>query len=252
VTKTIDLNVDGGEGEDDAALMPYVTTVNVACGAHAGDAATMRRTVRLARAHGVAVFAHPSFPDREGFGRRRLAVPADEVERLVREQVSALQEIARAGGTALSGVKPHGGLYHAAASDAATARAVAAAVRGVSPALILVTAPGSALIGAAAAVGLRAAAEGYADRGYAPDGTLVPRGTEGALVGTPAEAAAQALSLARDGAAIAADGTRIPCAVETICLHGDTPGAAAIAAAVRAALEAAGFALRPLAAADSV
>ncbi|HUM01794.1 MAG TPA: 5-oxoprolinase subunit PxpA [Thermoanaerobaculia bacterium] len=246
MTKTIDLNFDGGEGCDDAALMPHVTTVNVACGAHAGDAATMRATVRLAAKSGVAVFAHPSYPDREAFGRRRMTLPPAEVERLVREQVSALDAVAREEGVALSGVKPHGGLYHAAASEEATARALVEAARAVDPRLILVTSPGSRLLAAARGLGMRAVAEGFADRGYDAAGSLVPRGTAGALVETPERAAAQALSLARDGFAVSVDGARVPLAVETICLHGDTPGAAANAAAVRRALEEAGIALSAL------
>jgi len=244
--RTIDLNFDGGEGCDDASLMPYVTTVNVACGAHAGDPTTMRATVRLAKAHGVAVFAHPSYPDREGFGRKRRTLPPAEVERLVRGQVDVLVGIAREEGVAVAGVKPHGGLYHAAASDEATARALAGAAYRISSAFVLVTSPGSLLLSAAKALGMRAAAEGFADRGYDADGSLVARGTSGALVASPDEAAAKALSLARDGIAVATDGTRIPVLVETICLHGDTPGAAANARAVRKALEEAGFALRAL------
>ena len=247
MTKTIDLNFDGGEGCDDAALMPHVTTVNVACGAHAGDAATMRATVRLAAESGVAIFAHPSYPDREAFGRRRMTLPPAEVEQLVREQVSALAAVAREEGVALSGVKPHGGLYHAVASEEAIARALVSAARAVDPRLILVTSPGSRLIAAARGLGMRAAAEGFADRGYDAVGSIVSRGTAGALVETAEQAAAQALSLARDGFAIAVDGTRVLLAVETICLHGDTPGAAANAAAVRRALEEAGFELRALA-----
>ncbi len=245
--RTIDLNFDGGEGCDDAALMPHVTTVNVACGAHAGDEATMRGAARLARRFGVAVFAHPSFPDREGFGRREMELPAAEIERLVRDQADLLRRISAEEGVPVAGVKPHGGLYHAAARDEAIAAAVARGVRAVSPALVLVSSPGSKLIAAARALGLAAAAEGFADRGYRPDGTLVPRGTPGALVGSPEEAAAQALHIVRDGAAVAVDGTRVPLAVETLCLHGDTPGAAANAAAVRRGLEQAGFALRALA-----
>jgi UPF0271 protein len=240
---TIDLNFDGGEGCDDAALMPNVTTVNVACGAHAGDEATMRSTVRLARRSGVTVFAHPSFPDREGFGRKAMEFPPAEIERLVREQVESLHRIAADEGVSLAGVKPHGGLYHAAARDEATAAALARGARGVSPALILVSSPGSRLLAAAVSLGLEAAAEGFADRGYRPDGSLVPRGEPGALVASPGEAAAQALLIAREGAAIAVDGTRILLTVETICLHGDTPGAAANAAAVRQALEGAGLSL---------
>lgn len=248
MTRTIDLNFDGGEGEGDAALMPHVTTVNVACGAHAGGEATMRSTVRLAKAHGVAVFAHPSYPDRSGFGRKAMALPPDEIEWLVREQVAALAAIAREEGIVLGGVKPHGSLYHAASRDVEVAGALTRGARAVSRDLILVSSPGSKLIAAARAIGMRAAAEGFADRGYNADGSLVARGTKGALVETPEQAAAQAVSIARDGAAIAVDGTRIPLSVETICLHGDTPGAAAYAAAVRKALTDAGFLLAALAA----
>ena len=247
--RTIDLNFDGGEGCDDTALMPHVTTVNVACGSHAGDGPTMRATLRAALSLGVAVFAHPSYPDRESFGRKRMALSPREIQRLVGEQVEALVRIAGEEGASVVGVKPHGGLYHAAASDDATAHAVASAAREVDLRLVLVTSPGSMLLAVAASLGLRAAAEGFADRGYRPDGSLVARGTDGALVRTPEQAATQALSIARDGAVVAVDGTRIPLAVESICLHGDTPGAAANAAAVRAVLDAAGFALRPLAAA---
>jgi len=244
--RTIDLNFDGGEGCDDASLMPFVTTVNVACGAHAGDEATMRATVRLAKANGVAVFAHPSYPDRDGFGRTRRTLPAAEVEALVRGQVETLVRIAGEEDVRIAGVKPHGGLYHAVSSDDATARALAAAARAVSPRLILVSSPGSRLMAAARDLGLRGAAEGFADRGYEADGSLVVRGTEGALLTDPAAAAAQALSIASDAVVSTRGGTRLPVAVETICLHGDTPGAAAIAKAVREALEEAGFRLAPL------
>ncbi len=250
--KAIDLNFDGGEGCDDAALMPYVSTVNVACGAHAGDEATMRATVRLAKAHGVAVFAHPSFPDREGFGRKAMELPPHEVERLVRDQVETLRRIAEREGVSLSGVKAHGGLYHAAARDAEISAAAVRGSRAVSQNLVLVSSPGSELLKAAKALGMRGAAEGFADRVYRSDGSLVPRGTVGALVTDPAAAARQALSLARDGAVAAVDGTRILLSVETICLHGDTPGAAAIAAAVRRALEGAEIRVMALSRAASV
>lgn len=249
--KSIDLNFDGGEGEDDAALMPFVTTVNVACGAHAGDEATMRATLRLAKARGVSVFAHPSYPDREGFGRKRMTLPAAEVEALVRAQVEALGRIAREEGVAVAGVKPHGGLYHAAASDEATAAAFVAAVRAVSPNLVVVSSPGSKLIAAVRTAGMRGAAEGFADRGYEADGSLVARGADGALLTDPAAAAAQALSIAARAVVTTRGGTRLSVPVETICLHGDTPGAPAIGKAVRAALENAGFALRSLSAPSS-
>jgi len=244
--KTIDLNFDGGEGEDDAAILPFVTTVNVACGAHAGDEATMRATVRLAKAGGVSVFAHPSYADRESFGRRRLTLPPADVERIVRDQVDSLRRIAEAEGVEVAGVKPHGGLYHAAVSDRAIAAAVVAGARSVSPDLVVVSSPGSKLVGEARNAGMRGAAEGFADRGYEEDGSLVARGTDGALLTDPAAAAAQALSIATRAAVTARNGARLRVAVETICLHGDTPGAPAIAAAVRAALEGAGFTLRSL------
>ena len=243
--KAIDLNFDGGEGCEDAALMPYVSTVNVACGAHAGDEATMRATVLLAKAHGVAVFAHPSFSDREGFGRRAMELPPHEVERLVLEQVETLRRIAEKEGVSLAGVKPHGGLYHVAARDAEVSGAAARGARAVSQNLILVSSPGSELLKAAKVLGMRGAAEGFADRGYRPDGSLVPRGTTGALVESPEQAASQALLIAREGYVLAVDGTRIPLSVETICLHGDTPGAVASAEMVRAALIDAGVTLTP-------
>ncbi len=245
--RIIDLNFDGGEGCDDAAVMPHVTTVNVACGGHAGDETTMRTAVLLARRCGVAVFAHPSYADREAFGRKAKALAPDEIEWLVKKQAETLLRIATREGVSLSGVKPHGGLYHAAWRDLEVAQALARGARAVSPSLILVTSPGSQLLAAAKTLGLRAATEGFADRAYRPDGSLVPRGAPDALLRTPEAAAAQALSIARDGVVVAVDGSRVPLKVETICLHGDTPGAAANAVAVRRALEAAKIQLRALA-----
>src|SRR5512138_440000 len=185
---TIDLNCDMGEGYgawamgDDERVIPFVTSVNVACGFHASDPGTMRRTVRLAKRHGVAVGAHPSFPDRVGFGRRMLAATSQEIEDDVVYQVGALLGCCRAEGVPLVHVKPHGALYDAAARDPAIARAIVAAVRGVDASLWLVCLAASVLAREARSAGLRFAEEAFADRGYAPDGTLLPRGAPGALL----------------------------------------------------------------------
>ena len=232
---TIDLNADLGEDPRaptlDAALLDVVTSANVACGGHAGDAETMRAVVRLARERGVAVGAHPSYPDREGFGREPMDLPAEELEAAVGAQIADLGNIARAEGVELTHVKPHGALYHAAASRPSVAHAVARAAARWSRDLVLVGPAGSAALGVWRAQGFRTAGEGFADRRYEPDGSLRPRSRPGALVTDPAEAASQAVALAHAGT------------VQTLCVHGDTPGAAAIARAVRAALERAGVRL---------
>jgi UPF0271 protein len=225
----MDLNADVGEGLDDAALMPYVTSVNVACGAHAGDPATMEATVALALARGVRVGAHPGYADRANFGRIRIEMPPDAIEALVRDQVAALDRIVRAQGSTLTHVKPHGALYHAAAQSADVARAIVAAVRQSDAQLVVVGPPGSHLLETAREAGLTVAAEAFADRRYRGDGTLVPRGEPDALLTDPDEAAEQALHLARDQFVIARDGTRVTIAADTLCLHGDTPGAPEIA-----------------------
>jgi UPF0271 protein len=232
----VDLNFDGGEGGDDAGLMRWVSTVNIACGGHAGDAATMRRVVRLALAKGVAIHAHPSYEDRENFGRNPVALAPEEIQNLVKRQVETLRNIVREEESELTGVKPHGALYHAAAASDAVAAAVARAVRIVSPALVLVSGPGSKLLDAGRAEGLVVAAEGFVDRGYEADATLVPRGTPGALVEDPAAAARQALAIVLHRQGTARNGQAFPLAADTLCLHGDTPNALAIAAAVRTAL----------------
>lgn len=248
----IDLNADVGEslgawrlGEDDE-LVPLVTSVNVACGYHAGDPVTMQRTVRLAARHGVALGAHPGYPDLLGFGRRSMALSADEVEAAVVYQVGALAGFAEAEGITLRHVKPHGALYTDAARDPAVAAAIARAVRRVSADLVLVGLAGSPGLDAARAAGLRVAAEAFADRGYEPDGSLRSRRLDGSLLDEPADAAAQAVSIARDGSVRAVDGSVVEVRADTLCVHGDLPGAAARARAVRAALEAAGVELAPL------
>jgi UPF0271 protein len=236
----IDLNADVGEGYDDRALLPFVTSVNVACGGHAGDERLMRDTVQAAAACGLAVGAHPGYPDRVHFGRRELAMGPAELGGTVHEQVSALCRIAAAAGIRLTHVKPHGALYNTAARDLDTARIVARAVREVDPTLRLVGLGGSRLLDAGREVGLDVAAEAFADRRYAPDGSLASRAREDALIHDPADAADQALRIVREREVRAIDGTRVVVRADTICIHGDTEGAVAIATAVRRRLEEAG------------
>lgn len=239
----IDLNADVGEGfgawpmGQDEALIPLVSSVNVACGFHAGDPRTMERTIGLAIDAGAAVGAHPGYPDREGFGRRALAMSPPEIEAAVLYQVAALAGMAEAMGTTLHHVKPHGALYDRVRDDPEAAQALCRAVErlahGAGRPLTLVGQPGSALLRAAAERGLPAAAEGFADRAYEPDGRLRSRRLPDAVLATPEAAARQALALAASG-----DFT-------TLCVHGDTPGAPDIARAVRAALAAAGHTIGP-------
>jgi UPF0271 protein len=243
----IDLNCDMGEGAgSDERIVPLVTSVNVACGFHAGDAATMRRTVRLARAHGAAVGAHPSFPDREGFGRRAVNASPEQVRDDVTYQIGALAAFCRAEGVPLVHVKPHGALYNLAAGDAALARAIGEAVRAVDPALVVVCLARSPMAAILRELGLACAEEAFADRAYTPQGTLVPRTTAGAVIADPAAVAERALRFVRDRSVVAVDGTVIPLEPQTICVHGDTPGAERLAAAIRARLDAEGIAVRPL------
>ncbi|MEP7132464.1 MAG: 5-oxoprolinase subunit PxpA, partial [Acidobacteriota bacterium] len=196
---SIDLNADVGEGLDDSALLPFLTSANVACGLHAGDPFSIDETVAAALSHGVRVGAHPGYPDRANFGRLRVEMSADAVEALVLYQISALDGFVRSRGGTLTHVKPHGALYHAAAEFPDVARAIAEGVRRLRPSLVLFGPPGSLLMEAGREAGLPVAAEAFADRRYLPDGTLVPRTDRGALLSSPDEAAEQALSLARDG-----------------------------------------------------
>ena len=228
----------------DEALIPLVTSVNVACGFHAGDPLTIRRTVRLALDAGVAVGAHPGYPDLVGFGRRAMDLAGDELEAAVLYQVAALAGIVRAEGGSLSHVKPHGALYNRAATDPKVAIPIARAIAALDRELRLVGPPGSALLAAGFAAGLACLAEGFADRAYQADGTLRPRRLPGALIDDPGLAASQAVAIARDSLVVAFDGGHVPLAAATLCIHGDTPGAVAIATAVREALAAAGIEVR--------
>jgi UPF0271 protein len=247
VLTTIDLNSDLGEGAGtDAQLMPLISSANVACGAHAGDESTMRETVALARRYGVAVGAHPGYPDREHFGRDPIAMTSDALSDEVARQIRALRAVDR--DLRISHVKAHGALYNQAWADREIAKAIVAGVKKVFPAptdVALFAAPKSALADAAHRGGLRVVREGFADRAYEPDGTLRSRKLAGALHTDPRVAAKQALSFVRDGGVRAHDGSFVTMTVDTLCLHGDTPGAPAIAAAVREALVAAGVEVRP-------
>jgi len=242
----MDLNADLGEGMDDGPILPFLTSANVACGLHAGGPATMDRTVAQALARGVRIGAHPGYPDRENFGRTAMDLPLEEVRALVLYQLGALDAFVRARGGRLSHVKAHGALYNRAAKDSPLARAIAEAVRAYRGDLVLVGLAGSAQLSEARAIGLRAVGEGFADRRYLPDGSLMPRSEPGSVLREAAEAAEQALRIAKDGFVVAADGSRVRVDAETLCLHGDTAGAVEMARAVRERLESAGVGIAPL------
>ena len=242
----IDLNADVGEGCDDRSLMKHLTSVNVACGGHAGDQRTMTETVSAAARLGLAIGAHPSYPDREHFGRRELAMAPAELEKSLAEQIEALTSVAAACGARLTHVKPHGALYNQAARDAALARVVASAVASLDRSLRLVGLAGSHLLDAGRDVGLVVAAEAFADRRYAADGALASRALTNAVIRDPAAAAEQAASIVLGATATALDGSRIGVHADTLCIHGDTEGAAEIARAVRERLVRAGVKVAPL------
>lgn len=248
----VDLNCDAGESfgpwpmGDDEALIPLMTSVSIACGAHAGDPLVMQRTLQLAKRHGVAAGAHPGYPDLHGFGRRAIPMPPDEVEAWTLAQLGTLDAMARGVGVALRHVKPHGALYNTAADDDALAEAIARAVRTFNPDLALVARAGSRMVAVARAAGLRVAEEAFADRGYDAEGRLLPRTHAGALLRAPQEAAARAVTLLQMGELATAEGAVLRLNPQTLCVHSDTAGAATIAAAVRSALLGAGVMLRPL------
>jgi UPF0271 protein len=247
---TVDLNCDMGESFGawrmgaDAEVMPSITSANVACGFHAGDPAVMRGTVRLAREHGVAVGAHPGFADLAGFGRRDLRVTPQEAEDLVLYQLGALAAMAAAEGVPIAHVKPHGALYNMAARDRAMADAIARAVAAFDRKLVLFGLAGSVMLAAGRDAGLAVAAEGFADRGYEPDGSLTPRSRPGAVIAEPAAVVARAVRMVTDGVVVTAGGHEVALDLQTLCVHGDTPGAAALARALRSGLEAAGISVR--------
>ncbi|UNK50226.1 LamB/YcsF family protein [Lysobacter sp. S4-A87] len=242
MSRRIDFNCDLGEGcGDDAAILPWVSSANIACGGHAGDEATMRATLRLCRAHGVSAGAHPSFDDREHFGRRALTLPATTIAQTVRAQIERLAAIAAEEGVPLTHVKPHGALYNVAADDRGIADAIAETVRAFDPSLVLFGLSGSALTDAGSAHGLRVAHEAFAERGYDRRGRLLPRGSEGAVIESLDAAIVQVRRLATRGEVVAADGSVVPLRADTLCLHGDRSDAAVFARAVRDALEADGI-----------
>jgi UPF0271 protein len=218
----------------------------VACGYHGGDPAVMRRTVRLARDGGVSVGAHPGLPDLAGFGRREMRVAPQEVEDMILYQVGALAAIAAAEGVRLRHVKAHGALYNMAARDRALADAIARAVRAFDPSLLLFVLPASELQRAGEAAGLDVALEGFADRAYEPDGSLTPRSRPGAVIHDPDEVVRRAVRMALGGGVMATDGSPLALRVDTICTHGDTPGAHELTRLLRAGLEREGVAVAPV------
>jgi 5-oxoprolinase (ATP-hydrolysing) subunit A len=230
---TIDLNADFGEGAGfDAEIVQWVTSVNIACGGHAGDAGTMRAAVALAHAQGAAIGAHPGYEDRENFGRRELGLPLAEIAEQVQAQVARLRDL-----VPLRHVKPHGALYHRATIDHGAAEAVVRAVSKIDAGLWIYALPGSALQRAAEQMGMQVRAEGFADRRYLQDGTLAGRGVEGAVLSDPTDAAAHAVELVCHGRVRTLDNGELKLVVQTLCVHGDDPAAAARARHVRRALE---------------
>ena len=250
--KRIDLNCDMGELPEAIAdgtqesLMPSLTSVNVACGGHAGDARTMKATIEQALRWKLDVGAHPGYADRANFGRLELQLAPEEIAASVFEQLQALAEIAAACGTRVTHVKPHGALYNQAATNRMIAQAIADGVARWNRDVVLVGLAGSLMLQAFRAAGFRVAAEAFADRRYEADGTLRSRKFENALIRDPAEAGQQALRMAERGSVIACDGTEIATNAQTICIHGDTPGAPSIAATVAKTLRDAGITLTPL------
>ena len=246
----LDLNADLGEGDgltdDERAILETVTSVSVSCGAHAGSPAAIRDTVQAAAAAGVVIGAHPSYPDRAGAGRRHLDIPAAELASSLAEQIATVSALAEAAGTAARYVKPHGALYHRIAVDAALAQVVVEAVRGAGDLCLLVQ-EGAVALSVAEAAGVRSATEAFADRAYRPDGRLVARTEPGAVLEDESRVVAQALSIALRGGVRAVDGTWVPVTASSLCLHGDTPGAAGLARSVRRALDEAGVRVTPFA-----
>jgi len=251
--QSIDLNADLGEytgtsgAARDDAILGVITSANVACGAHAGDGDVMQRTVDAAASRGVSIGAHPSYRDREGFGRREMELSPRELSAEIVSQVDALAACCAKAGTRLLYVKPHGALYNVAAREAAVARVVAEAVRRVSPGLVLLGLAGSALVREGERAGLAVAREAFADRAYLPDGTLLSRDRAGAVLHDAEQVAKRALIMARDGTVTSVDGIRLRVIADSLCIHGDNPEALALVTATRLALEGGGFTIAPFA-----
>ncbi|MBY6136708.1 LamB/YcsF family protein [Nocardioides marinus] len=249
MTRTVDLNADMGESfgawslGDDAGLLDIVTSANIACGYHAGDPDVMAATMKIAVANGTGIGAHPGFPDLQGFGRRRMSVPNETLGNMVRYQLGAAQAMARAAGGEVRHLKLHGALANMASENVEMARACYEAALSVDPEIIVMVLAGTAQQQAAQELDCKTACEIFADRAYNNDATLVDRSLPGAVIHDPAEAGRRMVDMVREGAIITADGTRIPTRIDTICLHGDTPTALAIAQAVRSALLESGVSL---------
>lgn len=249
----MDLNADLGESfgawsmGDDAAMLDVVSSANIACGFHAGDPLTMRHTVALAAERGVRIGAHVSYRDRVGFGRRFIDVAPAELAAEILYQVGALEAVCRAAGTRVAYVKPHGALYNTIVHHQAQAAAVVSAILDYDPSLPLMGLPGGIAERLAARAGLPTIAEAFADRGYTASGALVPRGEPGAVLDDPAEVAARMVELVTTGLVTGSDGSRVRIDAQSICVHGDTPGAVALARAVRRALADAGVTVAPFA-----
>jgi UPF0271 protein len=248
----VDLNSDLGESFGvwkmgmDEEVMSHITSANVACGWHAGDSETMIKTVKAAKAKGVAVGAHPGYPDLLGFGRRNMTCTPDELYAYTLYQVGALAAVCLSEGVALQHVKPHGAMYNQAAKDPKGALAIARAIKACGSGIILLGLANSEFEGAAAEAGVPFAAEAFADRGYMPDGSLVPRSQKGAFVHDPDEAGRRMVRLVKDGVVETPDGQTVTLSAKSICLHGDNPAAVKMAAAVREALEKSGVQVRSL------
>jgi UPF0271 protein len=220
---------------DDAAIMPLITSANIAAGFHGGDPATIRKTVRIALEHGVAIGAHPSLPDLVGFGRRAMKITAQEAYDMVLYQAGAVEAFARAAGARLHHVKCHGALYNMAVNDDALAEAIVHAVKDLGGGTLLYALSGSRMMALAAKHGVRAIAEVFADRGYEDDGTLAPRDAPGGMIEEAGKSVAQALAMAEEGVVVSRHGARVAVSADTMCLHGDQPGAVAFATALRQA-----------------
>jgi UPF0271 protein len=243
--RTIDINCDLGEGcGNDAEIMPYISSANIACGAHAGDSDTMHRTVELALQHSVAIGAHPGFPDRDNFGRLNMSLAQNEIASLITEQILALSRICDRAGGRLYHVKPHGALYNRSARDPEVAQTIALAIKAIDPRLILYGLSGSVSIGEAAAAGLRTASEVFADRTYQSDGKLTPRSNQNALIDSTEQALQQALQMVIEGTVTCLDGEQIPITAETICVHGDGEHAVEFARAINEGLRRQGFVIK--------